>query len=429
MEEELKMEYLAMQKNIPVVKKVDVVVCGGGPAGLAAAIAAARNGVQTLLIEQFNCLGGMATAGLVGPFMPTAGEKGGIYKELLERLEKNKGAEGRDFDVESLKYFAQMMCEESGVKFLLHSFVCNVVIEGNYIKAVIVANKSGLQAISPEIVIDATGDGDVAFFAGAKYEKGDKDGKCQPTTMMFHIRGIDETKIPPADEIKRKVKLARSKGEITLPDYVNYIWGHKGSTIRNGEISINLDMTTGIDGTDPEVLMQAEVEGRRLVWECLRFIRKYIPGAENAYISKTPFLYGISETRRILGKYLLTKDDVLQARKFEDGIAKGSFFIDLHGSHIQDKEWVKSHRVPEGDWYEIPYRCLLPKDIDNLLTAGRCISSDRGANGSLRIIPTCMATGQAAGTAAAMAVKGKTKPGEIKGEKVREILISQGADL
>ncbi len=188
-------------------------------------------------------------------------------------------------------------------------------------------------------------------------------------------------------------------------------------------------MTTGIDGTSPEVLTQAEVEGRRLVWECIRFIRKYVPGAENAYLSKTPFLYGIRETRMILGEYLLTEDDVLKARKFKDGIAKDSFFIDIHGPHLQDKEWVKSHRVPEGDWYEIPYHCLLPKDIDNLLTAGRCISSDREANGSLRIMPTCMATGQAAGTAGAMAIKGKIKPREIKGEKLREILISQGADL
>ncbi len=404
------MEYLSMQKDVPVVKKVDVVVCGGGPAGLAAAIAAARNGAQTLLIEQLNCLGGMATAGLVGPFMPTAGENGGIYKELLDRLKKNKGAEGRSFDVESLKYFAQIMCEEAGVKFLLHTFVCGVVREKNHIKALIVANKFGLQAIAAKIVIDATGDGDAAFLAGAKYEKGDRDGKCQPTTMMFHIRGIDETRIPPGNEIAEKAKLARSRGEITLPDYVNYIWGSNGSTIRNGEKSFNLDMTTGIDGTNPETLTQAEIEGRKSVWECLRFIRKYIPGAENAYISKTPLLYGIRETRRISGKYFLTEDDVLKARKFKDGIAKGSFFIDLHGPHIQNKDWVKSHRVPQGDWYEIPYPCLLPKDIDNLFTAGRCISSDRGSNGSLRIMPTCRATGQAAGTAAAMAIKENVKP-------------------
>ena len=262
------MEYLAMQKDVPLIKKADVVVCVGGPAGLAAAIASARNGAQTLLIEQLNCLGGMATAGLVGPFCATAGEKGGIYKELLERLEVNKGAEGRGFDVESLKYFAQIMCEDAGVKFLLHSFVCDVVREKNHIKAVIVANKSGLQAIAAEVVIDATGDGDVAFFAGAKYEKGDKDGKCQPTTMMFHIRGFDESKIPPPEEIVKKVKLARSRGEITLPDYVNYIWGSKGSTISNGEISFNLDMTTGIDGTDPKVLTQAEIQGRN----CQRFL-------------------------------------------------------------------------------------------------------------------------------------------------------------
>ena len=423
------MEHLPFQKNIPVIKKVDVLVAGGGPAGLAAAIASARNGRETLLVEQLNCLGGMATGGLVGPFMSTAGENGGIYRELLDRLEKNKGAEGRAFDVECLKYFAQIMCEEAGVKLLLHSFICDVTREKSEVRAVIVANKSGLQALSAEVIIDATGDGDVAFFAGAEYEKGDREGRCQPTTMMFHIRGFDESRIPSAEEIEKKVKLARSRGEITLPGYVNYIWGDKGSTIRRGEVSINLDMTEGLDGTDPEALTRAEVEGRKSVWECLRFIRQYIPGAENAYISKTPFLHGIRETRRISGEYVLSEEDVLKARKFKDGIAKGSFFIDIHGPYLQDKDWVKSRYVPEGDWYEIPYRCLLVRNIDNLLVAGRCISSDREANGSLRIQPTCMATGQAAGTAAAIAVKEKIRPREVEGKNLRKILISQGADL
>lgn len=423
------MKYLSVQKNVPLVKKVDVLIAGGGPAGLAAAIVSARNGVETLLVEQLNCLGGMATGGLVGPFMSTAGEKGGIYRELRNLLEKNEGAEGRAFDVECFKYFAQVMCEEAGVKILLHSFICDVVREKDGVKTVIVANKSGLQALSAEVIIDATGDGDIAFFAGAEYEKGDREGNCQPTTMMFHIRGFDESIIPPAEEIKKKVELARSRGEITLPDYVNYIWGDKGSTIRRGEISLNLDMTEGLDGTDPEVLTQAEIEGRKSVWECLSFIRQYIPGAEKVYISKTPFLHGIRETRRILGEYILSEEDVLKARKFKDGIAKGSFFIDIHGPHLQDKGWIKSYSVPEGDWYEIPYRCLLVRDTDNLLVTGRCLSSDRKANASLRIQPTCMATGQAAGTAGAMAVKEKIKLREIEGENLRKVLISQGADL
>ena len=193
--------------------KADVVVCGEGPAGLAASISSARNGAQTLLIERFNSIGGMATAGLVGPFMPTAGEDGGVYKELLNRLKKIDGAEGKSFDVESFKYAVQLMCEEAGVKFLLNSFVCDVIMEWDYIKAIIVANKSGLQAISADIVIDTTGDGDAAFFAGAEYGKGDRSGKCQPTTMMFHIAGFDKSKVPDSCGGNRKKSEAGSKQE------------------------------------------------------------------------------------------------------------------------------------------------------------------------------------------------------------------------
>ncbi len=438
------MEYYNLKKKIPLVKEIDVLIAGGGPAGFAAGIAAARNGTEVIIVERFNCLGGAATAGLVGPFMSTAGDCGGIYKEFLFRLNKIGGRIGKAFSVEHFKYLAQIMCEEENVKLFINSYIVDVMLEGNQLKGVIIINKGGLQAIGAKVVIDATGDGDVAFLAGALFEMGDKNGECQSTSMMFHIngfnkktkkylsRGIINEKNPLGrgiGDIKQKFKLARSRGEINLPDFVDTIWGRHGSTIQDGELSFNVDMTWwGVNGVNPKEINQADIEGRKYVWECLKFIHKYIPDAKNTYISRTPFLYGIRESRRILGDYYLTREDVLSARKFKDGIAKGSFHIDIHGPETFKEGWKRTC-VPKGDWYEISYRCLLPKDLDFIITSGRCISSDHDANSSLRVMPICMATGQAAGIAAAISVKDEINTREIKGERIRKLLISQGADL
>lgn len=445
----------ALKKNIDILKKVDIIVAGGGPAGFAAAITASRNGADVLLIEKFNCLGGTGTAGLVGPFMPTDGTNGGIYKELIDRLQEQGAIKTswyyrifNCFDDEQYKYIAQLMCEEAGVKFLLNSYIVDVICEDSMVKGVVIANKGGLQAVEAQVVIDATGDGDVAYLAGAKYEKGDEDGDCQPTSYIFNIGGLKKIKLTDNDieVLKEGFAEARRQGKITLPEHVNNIWYWadfigEGSTVRDGEITINIDMTSGIDATDPQELTQAELDGRRHVWECMRFFKEYIPGAEDAYVLKTASLHGIRETRRIFGKYYLTEIDVKSGRKFEDGICKASFNVDIHGPSKQAKkrplsekrrerqEWEKTRCVPEGDWYEIPYRCLVPERITNLLVAGRCISSDRKANGSLRIMPTCMATGQAAGMAAALAVERGAAPSRINGMEIRNMLIEEGADL
>ena len=425
--------------EIPIVEDVDVVVCGGGPGGLAAAISAARNGAKTLLLEQYGCLGGMATVGLVGPFMHTAGANGGIFKELLGRIEVLRGASGYSFDPEIFKYVALQMVEEAGVKQLLHTFVEDVIIDkNNGVEGVFVANKAGRQAIKAKITIDATGDGDVSAFAGAEFEKGrPEDGKMQAASLFFHVGGVDVSKAcKDISFLEKATRKAREAGEINLPEYVSFVpLGNQGSTIRKDEVSVNVDTITGIDGTDPNDLTLAENESRKRVLECIRFYHKYVPGYKNCFLINTAPLVGIRETRRVLGEYVLIKNDVLGAHKFDDGIAKASFFLDLHDgikfseNKTQLEKELAPIRVPKGDWYEIPYGCLVPRKVDNLLTCGRCISSDREANGSLRIMPTCMATGQAAGTSAAMCLKSRTKPRELDGKAVRKKLFEQGVDI
>lgn len=427
-----KREITIPESKVPVVDEVEVLVAGGGPAGFAAGVAAARNGARTLIVEQFNCLGGLGTAGLVGPFMKTVGADGGIFKEILDRMTQMGGADGYRFEVESFKYAAQEIAMEAGAKLLFHTFVEKTIVEKNKLRGVLVANKGGRQAILSRTTIDATGDGDVAYFSGCEYEKGDSKGTLQGSSMMFRLGGIDSSRVPTAEVVKDLLLKARKKGEIKLPEYVNWILGSKGSTIMKGQVSVNIDTTTDIDGTSPQDLTTATIESRRRIKECLDFYHKYVPGYEKCYLIDTSTLYGIRETRRILGEYYLTYEDVKEGRRFEDGIARASFGIDIHCAEMfnDPTTWhLKKYPVPKEEGYEIPYRSLVPRNIDNLLLSGRCISSDRETNGSLRIMPTCMATGQAAGTAAALAVKEKKKPRELNGKTLRETLISQGADL
>ena len=417
-------------QKVPVYAKVDVLVAGGGPAGFAAGVAASRNGVETLIVEQFNCLGGMATAGLVGPFMRTKGENGGVFKKILDKTIEMGGAAGRSFETEYLKYAMQDMCEKAGTRLLFYTFIESVLVENNQVKGVIIANKAGRQVILCKTLIDATGDGDMAYFAGCDYRKGDEKGNLQPSTMMFRLGGVDTSRIPDKETVGKLLRKARAKGEINLPEYVDWILGRKGSTIQENQVSVNLDTTEGIDGTNPEQLTQATIVSRKRIFECLSFYQKYISGYENCYLLDTSMLYGIRETRRIIGEYYLTYKDVREGRIFEDGIARASFFIDIHGAEISKdiQLWKQKYPVPE-DGYEIPYRCLIPKKIDGLMVCGRCISSDRKANASLRIMPTCMATGEAAGVGAAIAIQKGNLPGKIDGKMVRNLLISQGADI
>lgn len=414
------MEMVIQTKHIPVVKEVDVVVAGGGPAGVAAAIASARQGARTLLLERHGFLGGMGTAALVNPFMSYfSGRKQlvqGIFQEMVDRLKARSayGGSGHawSFDPEELKFTLNEMCLESGVQLQFHTFVVDSIVENETVTGIITESKSGRQMIRSKVYIDCTGDGDLAARSGAEFKIGrESDGKCQPASIMFRMGNVN------TDKKAREYAVAN---EPRLP---------QGRVLffkmpRDGEVVVNMTRVVDLDATNVDELSRAEIEGRAQVKEIVDYLKQNVEGFENSYLIETGPQIGIRESRRIMGEYLLTADDVLNCSKFDDVIARCSYMIDIHNPTGQGTEKA---RLPKGDWYEIPYRCLLPKGFTNLMAAGRCISSTHEAHSSLRIQATCYAMGQAAGTAAAIAVKTDTLPKDIQVKSLQKILIEANA--
>lgn len=432
------------EREIPVVMNVDVVIAGGGPAGLAAAIAAARNGVKTLLIERYGFLGGMATTGLVGPMQGCiSGEKwviDGIPRELIDRMKKLGGiiindkmtaigtTENRpyktdvSFEPEILKFVADEMMKEAGASMLLYSLVVDAIVEDNRIRGVVVENVSGRHAILARIVVDATGDGVVAAKAGIPFEKGRKeDGLLQPMSLMFRMGNIHAP--IDRDVIRKMAKNAVERAELPL---FGGPWIGLGSTVRDGSVSVNMTRLWG-DATNVWDLTNASVTAREHVIKFADFLKRNIPDCASCYLIDTAAQIGIRETRRILGEYVLTREDILQTKEFHDAIARGCHPIDIHSPSQtvnQHEDWLKP-----GDSYGIPYECLIPRKIENLILAGRCISTTHEAHASIRVMGTCMATGQAAGTAAALAIRENTTPRCLDVSMLQGTLAKQKAIL
>jgi hypothetical protein len=409
---------------------MDVLIAGGGPGGLAAAVAAARNGANTLLVERYGFLGGMATAGLVNPYMTYwAGKEQiieGIHQEICDRLTA-MGAYGKSsrtaFDPEAFKYIADRMCEDAGVHVLLHTILTDVSVSDNRIECVEIAGKSGKQSAKAKIFIDATGDADISFMAGAACEKGRvEDGLMQPMTLNFRVCKVDISRMPNWEERNALYDHAKAEGRVDCPRENVLLF----LTTREGEVHFNQTRITHADGTSSEDLTRAEIEGRRQAWQFLEFLRSDVPGFEDAEIQVSGPQVGMRETRRVIGDYLLTEEDVLTARKFPDCIARGSYDIDIHNP---EGSGTVIKRLKPGESYDIPYRCLTPKGIDNLLIAGRPISATHEAHSSLRIMPICIAIGQAAGAAAALSVKSEVIPRKLNIQQLQSTLRSQGANL
>lgn len=418
--------------TLPLADRAEVVVCGGGPGGFCAAIAAARAGADTLLIERFNCLGGMATAGLINPFMAWTTEgkvvNAGLFAEIVSRLDAagGWGRQDRDyahgaFDQEIMKQVLQDMALTAGVRLRLHSFLVGVTAAGGHVARLGVASKSGLQAIGGDVFVDGTGDADLSAWAGAPFEQGrPQDGLCQPMTLCFRMVGVDEERMLPRPEINALYEAAKARGDLHNPrENVLVFW-----STHTGELHFNTTRIVGKQATDVEDLTAAEIEARKQVTELVAFLRAEVAGFENAYLSNSAAVIGVRESRRVLGDYVLTSEDVLSARDFEDGIARASYCVDIHnpagtGTLIQ--------HVPPGQSYAIPYRCLTPQGFDNLLVAGRPISSDHAAHSSLRVMPIAMNIGQAAGLAAAHAVQRQTAVREVDVRELRAELREQGA--
>ena len=431
-------------QELPVGYRPDVVVIGGGAAGTAAAIAAARNGAVTLLIEQRGYLGGMGTAALVPAFCPfTDGEKPvirGIGLELMEEMKRNSGDTYLDMyrdtldwvpiHVEVLKRVYDEALVGSGAVPLFHTFVDQAIVNGGRIEGIVISNKSGRSVVQAKLYIDATGDADIAALAGVPFHVGGEEGELQPATMCFVVSGADKERFQQYVKqsgqnlaLEETVQAAQRNGD--LPEGRKRISGM--AWLSESTVGFNFGHVFGVDGTKAEDLTRAAIEGRQLVETQLRFLRSYVPGFERAHLVHTGDQIGIRETRRIVGDYMLVVDDFMRMRSFEDDIARNAYFIDIHLASAGSRMQIK--HLPRGKSHGIPYRCLLPQGVANLVVAGRSVSSDRMVQGALRVMPNCFAMGQAAGTAAAMAASSGQDFRAVPISNLQQTLVDQGAWL
>ncbi len=424
------------QKNIPISHSVDVLVAGGGPAGFSAAISAARQGVSVLLIEQTGQIGGVATTGLMSHW--TGNTKGGFYQEILERSNgitmddlEYYSHEQKTIDPEQLKLLMLEMLVEADVKLLLYTFASEVIMEGTTLKGIITESKSGREAIIAKTVIDCTGDGDIAAKAGAEFYKGrEYDGKMQPMTIMFKAGGIDTGKIRYVYAFEQTYEVPAGDLQSLARKHLSYPAGHVliyPASIP-GVVTLNMTNAIKVDGTKASDLTQAEITCRSQMNEIISFIREFVPGCENAYIMSSASVIGVRETRHVKGEQMLTENDIMEARIFEDWVvSKAHFNFDVHNLNGAGLDETGSQKhFKQKKWYTIPYGCLLPAKIDNLVLAGRNISGTHMAHSSYRVMPICANMGQAAGIAAAAAVQIGVTPREVPVGDIQKKLLEAG---
>lgn len=419
---------------------------------MAAAIAAARNGCRTLLVERAACLGGMATLAGVPAFGPfTDGEKdliGGIGREILEALKTDgyqspfydrrpdriEGIDWYPVDPERLKLVLDRMILESGCDVLFHTVVTEAARSGDRISAVKVFHKGGYEWIGADYFIDCTGDGDLAAMAGAAWEYGDEHGRVQAGTLCFRVAGVD---------VRRFIEYVEKEGETGNLSVATGKAKRDGcfpeGEVKVGGMALQADGIAGLNfghvydlaPLDPWKMSRAEMEARAKLPELIAFLKKYVPGMENCVLVESGPQLGVRESRRMRGLYTLTKEDYFNRADFEDSIARYSYPIDLHAAVPEEgaeKEALYQNSCyKNGESYGIPYRCLLPEGIGNLIAAGRIISADRAMMSSVRIMCPCFATGQAAGTAAAIGVKagGKQRLDQIDVKLLQRMLKEQ----
>ena len=449
--------------RIPVIASPDVLVVGGGPAGVGAAIAAARSGAQTMLVEQYGYVGGNLTVAQINPMFTFHDVKGnqvvnGIAGEFVNRMVEAGYSDGHMTDLtfdnasmtplnpEGSKVVLLDMLTEAGVKLLLHTMSVDAVVRNGIVKAVIVENKSGRGAICPKVVVDCTGDGDVAVKSGADYTTGNEEGIMQPASLFFRIGGVDVKAVRQWMKNNRQyIKDHPTDAEIDSQKGIAFLGlndlvkdeiakGNLDEEVANrilmyelphDQFAINVTRLQKVSGVNADDLTMAEVRLRHQVLQVYEFLAKYVGGFENSYILDTGAQVGIRETRHIVGDYQLNENDVLEGRAFEDGVSCGTYAIDVHPGQGKMQIYTGSGKAV----YEIPYRSLIPVGLDNLLVAGRCLSANSMAAGSARVMATCMAMGQGAGVAAAMAASGDAKTRNVDAGALRDKLKAQGQYL
>lgn len=415
-------------------KHYDLIVVGGGMTGAAAAVSAARRGLHTLLVEQSGALGGAACTCLVNPFMkywtgiPGTDERlmlsRGFFQEMLDRLSAYGTAarDGSCFSEEYVKRVLDDLTAEAGVEVLFHATLCGADKDGDAIRSIRVATKAGVLPLTADLYIDCTGDGDLAAQSGCPFRLGrPADGLCQPMTLCFRLGNVD-TDAFWADKphVQDVYRAAQQSGETCNPREDVLVF----RTLNRGVLHFNTTRIVKLNPTDPFDVSRAERLGRRQMWELFDLLRREIPACKDAELLMSAAQIGVRESRMIDGRYVLTAEDLKACTRFPDAIAAGNYDIDIHNP---SGAGTSHYLFPDGQYYTIPYRSLLPLHADNLLVAGRCISATHEAQASIRIMPIVTCLGEAAGVAAAAAHRAGVAPADADVTQIQADLRAAGA--
>lgn len=476
------MSKIDFKKDVEIAYEADVAVIGGGIAGTAAAVAAAREGKSVLLVESSGCLGGLATNGHVSPFDATKDRKGrtfgGIAKEILDGMDEAQEKYGvptssiKREGPHLFKWVLLNLAVNSGVKILFHATLLDAIVENDTIKYALVATKSGIRGIKAKVFVDTTGDADLVNLSGEEFIIGSEAStddilkatgynkmhfeseeaedynaqanarNVQPVSIMFTMGNVDTSKNPGQynNKLLKFEDLGTTKEEFFKLPYAGTVGFEDngdliplpqgriliGRTGRPGEMLVNMSRIVGVNAADADELTDAEVKAQLQVMYLVDFLKRFVPGFENSFLVESGNTLGVRETRRLVGRYVLSGLDAINCVHFDDDVACGSYMIDIHDPHGKRK--ALGGEIT-GTCYGIPYRSLTPKTIKNLLVAGRCISADHVAHASTRIQGTCCMTGQAAGTAAALAADKNVSVADVDTNLLIERLLANNIEF